>query len=491
MTDLHPFYRPGSIAVVGAGDRPTSTGGAVLQMLQHGGYKGRLFPVNPKGGTGFGLEFVRSLADLPAPADLCIIVIRPEAILDAVREAAATGHRHILILPGGFAEAGDAGRQRDAELRQLIRQHDLRVAGPNCAGIIRHARGGTMAATFLRSIPPGGNVALLSQSGAVAEEMIAAANRMALPIGTVVSVGNAVQIGVTDHMDYLAGQDECEAVLVYAESIEDPVRFRATARRLAAIKPVVMLVGGRTRIGAAAARAHTGAVPNDDAAMDAFTRECGILRVHSLRSLMLAAKGFGFFPNGLGRRFLVMSNAGGPGVLAADRAVLEGADLPALPAGMARALARALPPESSIANPLDLLADAREDRFGAVLEQLGRHGVDAFDALLGIHVVPFMVDPVPVVQRIAEMVATMPIPMLHTMMGTLPERAEMQARLEAAGIPHFVDIEEMALCASLLTRYPALREIARGPAPETQPCIRGREDAEQVFDSVAPEATTA
>jgi acetyltransferase len=491
MTALDPFYRPRSIAIVGAGDRPTSTGGAVLQMLQRGGYDGRLFPVNPKGGEGFGLSFAKSLAELPQPADLCIIVIRPEAILEAVEDAAATGHRNILVLPGGFAEAGETGRARDAQLRRLIQAHGLRVAGPNCAGIIRKSKDSCMAATFLRSIPPGGNVALLSQSGAVAEEMIAAANRLALPLGTVVSVGNEVQISVTDHMDYLATQDECEAVLLYAESIEDPLRFRASARRLAARKPVAMLMSGRTATGQRAATAHTGAVPNADDAIDAFLKECGILRVASLRELMLAAKGFGFFPGGLGKRFLIMSNAGGPGVLATDRVILEGGQMPPLPGPMADALRRRLPPEGSVANPLDLLADAREDRFGAVLEEFIRHGRDAFDAVLGIHVVPFMIDPVPVVEQIAGTMSASGTPMMHTLMGSLPERGQLQARLEAAGIPHFADIEEMAACAALLARYPALREAAQGPEPVTIPAFRGRKAPEQPFDSVARKALTA
>jgi acetyltransferase len=485
MKRLDRFFRPRSIAVVGADDRPTSSGGAVVQMPQQGGCPGKLYPINPKSGKAFGLDCLPDLASLPERAELCIIVIRPDLVLDAVRDAAATGHKNLLILPGGFAEAGPAGLRRDAELRRLIEQHKLTVGGPNCASLIRHDRKGSVAATFLRSIPPGGGVALISQSGAVAEELVAAANRMALPLGTVVSVGNAVQLGVADYLDHLGDDPDVTAVLIYVESVDDPARFRVIARNVAAKKPVVMLMGGRTVTGARAAMAHTGAVPNTDDAIEAFARECCVLRVTSMRQLMLAAKGFGFFPGGLGNRFLVLSNAGGPGVLATDRAVLEGAELPPLPAAMDRMLREKLPAEASVANPLDLLADACEDRFGAVLDILERHGRDTYDAILGIHVVPFMVDPAPVVKRIAEVVERQPIPMLHTMMGTLPESAQLQARLEAAGIPHFADIEEMALCAALLARYPALRRAAPEAPPETEPGLRGRNTAERVFDSVA------
>ncbi len=472
---LDPFFRPRSIAIVGAGDRPTSSGAAVLQMLQQGGYPGRLIPINPKGGTAFGLDISTSLSALSEPAELCIVVIRPDGILDIVREAAASGHRHLLILPGGFAEAGVEGLKRDAELRQLIAEHGLTVAGPNCAGLIRHDVQGSVAATFLRSIPPGGGVALLSQSGAVAEEMVAAANALALPIGTVVSVGNAVQLGVTEYPDHLADDPACTAVLLYVESIDDVVAFRTAARRAAQRKPVVMLMGGRTAVGARAASAHTGAVPNSDAAITAFAEECCILRVHSLRDLMLAAKGFGFFPQGFGKRILILSNAGGPAVLAADRAVLGGLDVPPLPPKLDAALHALLPAEASAANPVDILADAREDRFGAVLDAMAESR-DAYDAVLGVHVVPFMVDPVPVVARIAAGAKHLGLPMMHTLMGTLPERPAMQAVLERAGIPHFADVEEMAGAAVLLARYPGIRAQAHEPAPTTKPALRARRD---------------
>jgi acetyltransferase len=462
--DLRPFFSPHSVAVVGAGERATSSGGAVLQNLRISGFSGEIIPVNPKGGEMFGLAVRRSLAELDRPADLAVIVIRPDLILDAVREAAASRHRHLLILPGGFAEAGEAGKARDRDLRALIAEHGLTVVGPNCAGIIHLPAGARFAATFLRDMPPGPNargaIAFVSQSGALAEEAIAAAHGLAIPLGTIVSVGNAVQLGVTDYLEHLGADPAVAAVLLYIESIEDKSRFREVARRVAAEKPVVALIGGRTGPGARAAAAHTGAPAQDDREMESFTLECGVLRVKSLRRLLLAAKGFGAFPRGIGTRVLVLSNSGGPGVLCTDRAASEGLDLAPLPAAMATALRAALPAEASVANPIDLLADAREDRFGVTLECAIRSGAPAFDAILGIHVVPFMVDAAPVVARIAALARSVPMPFLHSMMGTLPDKAAWFASLEAAGVPAFNDVEAMAECAGLLARYPALRALA-------------------------------
>ncbi len=198
--------------------------------------------------------------------------------------------------------------------------------------------------------------------------------------------------------------------------------------------------------------------------MDAFCAECGVLRVDSLRRLLLAAKGFGAFPQGFGRRVLVLSNSGGPGVLCTDRAALEGLDLVKLPEAMAAKLRAALPGEASVANPLDLLADAREERFGLALESAVTEGAGAFDAIIGIHVAPFMVDADAVIARLAGFAGRVPIPFMHSMMGTLPKKAEWFARMEQAGVPMFNDVEAMAECAGLVARYPALRARARSMA---------------------------
>ena len=463
--DLRPFFAPRSVAVVGAGARATSSGGAILQNLKISGYGGVVHPINPRGGSLFDLPVTASLAALDHPAELVVVVIRPDAIPEVVREAGRTGHRNLLILPGGFAEAGEPGRARDREVRALAAEHGITIAGPNCAGIIHRAAANRFAATFLRDMPRGAQpgeaaLAFISQSGAIAEEMIAASHRMALPVATLVSVGNAMHLGVEDYLDHLGRDDAIGAVLLYIEAIEDPARFRSIARTVAATKPVVALFGGRTAPGAHAAAAQTGAVANSDAAIDAFLAECGIVRVDSLRRLLLAAKGFGRFPRGFGKRVLILSNSGGPGVVCTDRAAAEGLELPALPPDMADRLRALLPPEASVANPLDLLADAREDRFGPTLE-MAFAARDRFDAILMIHVVPFMVDAGPVVEALARIAKAAPVPVLHSMMGTINGKAEWFARMEAAGVPMFDDVEAMAECAAQVARYPALSERAR------------------------------
>ena len=307
---------------------------------------------------------------------------------------------------------------------------------------------------------PANGLAFISQSGALAEEFIDKANARGLPLTSVVSVGNAVHLGVEDYLAWLGERPEIGAALLYVESIEDHERFRSVARKVAATKPVIALFGGRTDVGGRAASAHTGAIANDDAAIDAFCASCGIIRVESLRRLLVAAKAFGRFPQGLGKRALILSNSGGPGVICADRAVLEGLELGAAPPGDGRRAApAALPPEASVANPIDLLADAREDRFGLDLRGGDdprrpslRHGAD--DPCRALHGRRRAGDR-PAGRARAQRAAAADA----LMMGTLPGKAEWFATMERAGVPMFNDVEEMAEAAGLLARYPALQEF--------------------------------
>ena len=466
MEDIKHFLNPASIAVVGASDRTTSSGGAVLRNLQRSGFRGRVVPVNPKGGELHGLKVETSLRGLQQPVDLVAIVVRPDSIVEAVDEAAQGGHRNFLILPGGFAEAGEAGQARDAALRKLAQERSLTVGGPNCAGVINLLDASApFAATFFRDMPRGGGVALVSQSGAIIEEAIDASHRLSIPLGAVVSVGNSMQLGVIEYMERLGRDDQCKVILLYMESLQDEQRFGEAARAISQRKPVVALLGGRTPAGREAAFRHTGSRPMEDPAVEAFCQANGIVRVKSLRRLLLAGKAFGAFPQGIGKRVLLLSNSGGPGVLAADQATDEGLLLAQLPAAMAARLRDALPAEASIANPVDLLADAREDRFAAALDAAVESAAGVYDAILMIHIVPFMVDADPIVAALAARRTRSGIPILHSMMGTLDRRAEWFAQLEQAGVPVFNDSEEMCAAAGLLARHRQLHS----PSGKGQP----------------------
>jgi len=468
---IDSFLNPASIAVVGAAERPTSSGGAVLRNLRLSGYAGRIVPVNPKGGEIDGVKVAPSLKDMGGPVELVAVLVRPDSIIDVVTEAADTGHRNILILPGGFAEAGESGRVRDVALRELAAKRGLTIGGPNCAGVINLLDPqAPFAATFFRDMPRGGGVAMISQSGAIIEEAIDASHACNIPLGAVVSVGNSMHLGIIEYLEQLGADRRCTAILLYVESFGDAVRFGEAARAAAKTRPVIALIGGRTPAGRDAAFRHTGSRPADDAATDEFCRRNGIVRVKSLRRLLLAGKALGAFPHGIGKRVLLLSNSGGPGVLAADQALDEGLVLPDLPAAMIHKLRGFLPAEASVANPLDLLADARAERFSATLAAALEAGKEHFDAILMIHVVPFMVEAGAVVEALAALCQTAKLPILHAMMGTLEHRKEWFARMEQAGVPTFKDAEEMCIAAGLLMRH---RELNPDISPDHPPLRAG------------------
>lgn len=453
---LRSFLMPASVAVVGAGDRPTSSGGAVLRNLIKSAYAGRIVPVNPKGGELFGLPVVRSLAEIAPACELAVVVVRPDLILEVAREAAESGHRNLLILPGGFAEGGEEGKSRDRQLRELCRVHGLTVAGPNCAGLINLLDAAhPYAATFYRDLPRGGGVGLISQSGAIAEEAISASHRIGMPLGAVVSVGNAMQLGLVEYLAHLGEDPACRVILLYAETLGEDARFRDVARAVTAHKPVVALIGGRTEPGREAALRHTGSHAPSGQEAAAFCRETGVVRVSSLRDLMLAGKALASHPRGIGRRVLLLSNSGGPGVLCTDRCMEEGLELPPLPGPLAKRLRALYPPEAVVANPLDLLADAREDRFGDTLQAVLEEASADYDAILMIHVVPFMVDADAVVTRLARIARGACIPLLHAMMGTLEGKDAWMRCMEEAGVPLFDNVEDMAAAAGVLARIRA------------------------------------
>ena len=456
-TDLTAFFAPKSVAIVGAGERPTSSGGAVLRNLQISGYGGEIIPINPKGGKIHGLPVRKSLRDLTAPADLVVVLVRPDIVPDILREAASTGHRNVLILPGGFSEAGPEGIAREALVAEIAADASIMIGGPNSAGLIDIAGGNKFAAAFFQRTPRGGEVAFISQSGALIEEVIAKSHEMNLKVGTLASVGNAMQLGVAEYLDYLGRRPDCSCVLLYFENLQHAERLEKIAAEIVAERPVVALLPGQTEPARRAAVAHTGVMPPEDAELQRFCDDAGILRVRSLRSLMLAAKGFGAYPNGIGRNVFLLSNSGGPGVITTDRLSADGLSMPGLPQAIAEKIRPTVPPEASLANPLDLLADAREDRFAASLEAaLGPDG-DVYDAILMIHVVPFMVDAGPVIERLAALSRTATKPIMHSMMGTLHEKDAWFAKMEDAGVPTFNNVEEMAETAALLADYRDMR----------------------------------
>ncbi len=376
VASLEPFFRPESIAVIGASARAGSIGATVFRNLVEGGFAGRAYPVNRSGAPVGGVAAVRSTAELPEPVDLAVICVPAAGVLEVAREALEQGTRALCVLTAGFAEVGSKGAERQERLLALVRSHGARLLGPNCLGLAVAAA--SVNATFARESFPVGPIGFASQSGALGLALLEAASVRGLGFSAFVSIGNKADVSSNDLLEYWEDEDETQVVLLYLESFGNPRKFARVARRVARRKPVLALKSGRTRAGARAASSHTAALAGADEAAEALFRRAGVTRAASLEELLDVAALYAHGAAPRGRRVAVLTNAGGLGILCADACEAAGLELPGLGAATQAALARLLPDEASTANPVDMLGSATAERYEQALPAvLADAGVDA------------------------------------------------------------------------------------------------------------------
>ena len=374
---LDRLFLPASVAVVGASDRRGSLGRSVLENLAGGGFRGRIVPVNPKHATVRGLTAFPSLRDIEGVVDLVVVCTPPAAVPAVIEDAAAIHAGATLVLTAGLSRG--AGSQSETILN-MARPHGVRVLGPNAFGLLSpHA---DLNASFAAGSAAKGDLALISQSGAVAAALVGWGSQRALGFSAVVSLGDALDVDVADCLDHFAGDRRTRAILLYVEAIKDAKKFMSSARAAARVKPVVVVKGGRHAEGAKAAATHTGALAGADEVYDAAFRRAGLLRVLDLDQLFAAAEVLGRRQWDRGDRLAILTNGGGVGVLAVDRHLDMGGTLAALSPKTLAALDRILPSTWSRANPVDVIGDADPQRFAGALELLlSAPEVDAVVAL--------------------------------------------------------------------------------------------------------------
>jgi acetyl coenzyme A synthetase (ADP forming)-like protein len=376
VASLEPFFRPASVAVVGASSREPSIGATVFRNVVDGGFTGRAYPVNRSGAAVGGVAAVRSTAELPEPVDLAVISVPAGAVLDVAREALEHGTRALCVLSAGFAEAGSDGVERQERLLALVRSHGARLLGPNCLGLaVTAAR---LNATFARESFPPGPIGFASQSGALGLALLEAAGARGLGFSAFVSVGNKADVSSNDLLEYWHDEDDTRVVLLYLESFGNPRKFARVAERVARRKPVLAVKSGRTGAGARAAASHTAALAGSEGAVEALFRRAGVTRAASLEELLDVATLYARGAAPRGPHVAVLTNAGGLGIMCADACEAAGLELPSLDAATQAALAPLLPSEASRANPVDMLGSATAERYEQALPVvLADAGIDA------------------------------------------------------------------------------------------------------------------
>jgi acetate---CoA ligase (ADP-forming) len=381
---LKPFFSPASVAVIGASSRTGSIGGELFRNILRGEFVGTAYPVNRSGGSVAGVRAYESVAEIGEPVDLAVVCLPGEAVLEAASEALGAGVRALCVISAGFAETGADGRERQERLVDLVRASGARLLGPNCLGIA--VSGPRLNATFGPRSLPAGKVGFSSQSGALGLALLERAAERALGLSAFVSVGNKADVSSNDLLEYWEDDPNTDVVLLYLESFGNPRKFGRVARRVARKKPIVAMKAGRTAAGARAASSHTAALAGSEAAVDALFHQAGVLRADTFEELLDLTSLLASQPLPRGNRVAILTNAGGLGILCADACEAADLSLSELSGETVERLASILPPEASVANPVDMLGSAVASAYAEALPLLLRD--QAVDSVIALFVPP-------------------------------------------------------------------------------------------------------
>jgi len=397
---LDAIFRPRSVAVVGASRRRGTIGAEIFANLLRNDFDGPAFPVNREARVVQSVRAYATLSEIPDAVDLAVVVVPGLAVPAVVEECGRKGVGGLVVISAGFKETGEAGAAVERALVETVRQYGMRMIGPNCLGVLNTAEGVSMNATFAPTYPPAGSVAFLSQSGALGVAILDHAKALGIGISIFVSMGNKADVSGNDLLEYLEQDAQTKVVLLYLESFGNPRKFARLAQRIARTKPIVAVKSGRSKAGMRAASSHTGALAGADVAVDALFRQAGVVRVDLVEDLFSMAMLLAHQPVPAGKRVAILSNAGGPGILAADSLEQNGLDVVPLSDATQAELKKTLAPEASVRNPVDMIASANPANYRRSTEVL--LAAPEVDALLAIFVPPITGDTAGVARAVVE-----------------------------------------------------------------------------------------
>lgn len=377
---MHKFFYPSSVAIIGASRDPDSVGNAVMRNLINGHFTGVLYPVNPKAKAVLGVKAYPKISAIPDTIDLAIIVVPNKFVPEVMEECVEVGVQAAVIITAGFKEIGPEGAKLEQEVVAIARRGGIRFIGPNCLGIVNPEPSVKLNATFAREMPRSGSIGFISQSGALCVAALEYARKLGIGFSKIVSLGNKADLNEIDILEYFENDPQTKVVLLYVEDISHGRRFIDIVRHITGEtrKPVIAIKAGRTPEGARAASSHTGALASSDEVYDAIFEQSGVLRVDTVEDLFNYAKAFAHQPIPAGDRVAIITNAGGPGILATDAVVRSGLRIAQLSDETKKKLREGLSPAASVKNPVDLVGDANSLRYEYALNHvLSDENVDA------------------------------------------------------------------------------------------------------------------
>jgi acetyltransferase len=459
--NLDRLFRPASIAVIGASQRPNCIGSALMDNLLGGQFQGRLFPINKKHSHIMGLPSAPAIGALDARIDLAVVAVPIDQVPEIIGQCAAAEVKTAIVISAGGKETGAPGRAIEERIRQAA--GTMRIVGPNCLGVM--VPGFKMNASFAAGMPNPGNLAFVSQSGAVCTAILDMSFAEGIGFSHFVSIGSMLDVDFGDMIDYLGKDSAAKSILLYIEQLSNIRKFMSAARAVSRIKPIIVLKAGSSPAGAQAAASHTGALAGEDSVYDAAFKRAGVIRVRSIEELFDCAELMAKQPRPAGPRMAVVTNGGGPGVMAIDAMARDGLEPAELGAATIAALNEILPPCWSRHNPVDILGDATADRYSQALEiifkEKGLHG------LMVILAPQALTAPLAVAERLVQVVKGRAIPVFAVWMGGRDVAAATQF-LNDAGIATYATPERAVHAFAYMVQYSRNLEMAREIPPRLE-----------------------
>ena len=403
VASLVPFFKPKGVAVIGASRDPDAIGYRIMQYLINGRYNGPVYPINPKANVVGSIPAYASVQDVPGQLDLAVISVPQRFVMDVVKDCGEKGVRALVIISAGFAETGAEGAERQRELLELTRSYGMRVVGPNCLGLLNTNPEVRLNASFSPVFPPHGPIAMSSQSGALGLAVLELARDLNLGLSSFVSLGNKADVSGNDLIQYWGEDPDTGVILLYLESFGNPRRFARLARRVGREKPILAVKAGRSKAGSKAASSHTAALAASETAVEALFQQTGIIRAETLDEMFGVSALLAGQKLPRGDRVAVVTNAGGPAILAVDALSAEGLELPEPAASVRAKLADILPPAASLANPVDMIASADASQYRQTVLHLLED--DTYDAVLVIFIPVGLADIAGVAEAVRDAVA--------------------------------------------------------------------------------------
>lgn len=456
------LMEPRSVALVGASRTPGSIGAVLLQHLRER-FTGTVYAIHPSAAEVDGVRAYPTLTAVGAPIDVAIIAVPAAAVEDTVTECARLSIHGVVVISAGFGEVSAAGREVEQRLRRLVRESGMRMVGPNCMGILNTDPAFALNATFAPTWPPAGNVGMLSQSGALGIAILDYAARLNIGLSSFVSVGNKADVSGNDLISYWADDPRTKVMLLYLESFGNPRKFARLAPEVSRHKPIVAVKSGRSAAGSRAASSHSAALASLDVAVDALFAQCGVIRTDTLEQLFDVSALLSTQPLPPGRRVGIVTNAGGPAILLSDACAAHGLEVPALSDATGTRLRALLPPQASVANPVDMIASATAEQYAAAIEAVGHDPL--VDAVVVIYIPVMQTSPDAIAAAIARGAGTLPAdkPVLSVFLSAVGAPALLNQGPRGA-IPSYSFPENAAMALGASERYARWRERPRGDA---------------------------